>query len=290
MNTTISKENSPLVVIIYGDATRAEFASILDDFSPHDTIIHCKNNCAAKKNDADDVDVVFFLQSFSGEFSQQLVETQRCVTPLAPLVVICGAWCEGEERTGTPLAGVARFYTAHWKFIARAELNRLRSGNFSLISLPITSGEDERAIADSAINANFTFSRDKQISITLGESSLLGVDATMTEMLFNFFSHRHYRVSRAKISPAQNISAQNLPEVRDENKVSDFTILDVAAASHKVVKTEVANWTHPKTRLILLMHNPRCDEVETFHSLGATAVFPKPFSLFSLDKKILSLI
>ncbi|MCC6491637.1 MAG: hypothetical protein IT424_01300 [Pirellulales bacterium] len=70
--------------------------------------------------------VVLLAQQRCGELSQGSVERLRAAAPLARIIVVAGSWCEGELRTGKPLAGVVRLYwhelPAWWRAAAAARV------------------------------------------------------------------------------------------------------------------------------------------------------------------------
>jgi hypothetical protein len=55
-------------------------------------------------------ELVVLLQDRPGVFREQEVAALRRRWPLAGFVAVAGSWCEGELRTGRPLAGVLRIY------------------------------------------------------------------------------------------------------------------------------------------------------------------------------------
>ncbi len=55
-------------------------------------------------------EVVLLAQSRPGVDEQTLVDRLLQVAPLARVVAVAGMWCEGELRTGRPLAGITRLY------------------------------------------------------------------------------------------------------------------------------------------------------------------------------------
>ena len=50
-------------------------------------------------------DFIVILSSYSGEYREGDVQKLRAFFPITPLLAILGNWCEGENRTGTPLSG-----------------------------------------------------------------------------------------------------------------------------------------------------------------------------------------
>lgn len=71
-----------------------------------------------------EVDFFILCRSFPNEFTSSDVEAIRRVNPLAPVVLVAGALCEGEERTGERFVGVRRFYVETWRGEGRRELER----------------------------------------------------------------------------------------------------------------------------------------------------------------------
>src|SRR5687768_7503620 len=55
-------------------------------------------------------ELILLAQSHPGSDDQAHVERLHRVAPLTRLIVVAGSWCEGELRTGRPLAGVIRLY------------------------------------------------------------------------------------------------------------------------------------------------------------------------------------
>jgi hypothetical protein len=63
---------------------------------------------------------IYLLSERRGVFAQADIEALHRIAPLARLVAICGSWCEGEPRTGRPLAGVHRVYAHQFRNRASA--------------------------------------------------------------------------------------------------------------------------------------------------------------------------
>jgi hypothetical protein len=58
---------------------------------------------------------IVVLQSRPGEFPQPQIEALHRRAPLARLIVLAGAWCEGELRSGRPAHGVTRILWHQWR-------------------------------------------------------------------------------------------------------------------------------------------------------------------------------
>jgi len=55
-------------------------------------------------------EVILIAESRPGTVGRGEIERLRRSAPLAGVVSLCGSWCEGETRTGQPIAGATRLY------------------------------------------------------------------------------------------------------------------------------------------------------------------------------------
>jgi CheY-like chemotaxis protein len=55
-------------------------------------------------------EVILLAEPRPGMNEQELVDRVQFLSPLTRLIVVAGSWCEGELRTGRPLAGALRLY------------------------------------------------------------------------------------------------------------------------------------------------------------------------------------
>jgi hypothetical protein len=65
---------------------------------------------ASADTDTGAPEVVVLAQSRPGTVRASELQRLRRCAPLAAVVALLGSWCEGETRSGRPLAGVRRFY------------------------------------------------------------------------------------------------------------------------------------------------------------------------------------
>ncbi len=124
-------------VFAIGDSSRSEFRRVLDSLRRLTDLQLLEE--LSDVPDAD-VDLIIFLQSYTKQFSATAVDQLRRRQPLTPMVVVLGAWCAGELRTGTPLIGPFRVFAEEWD---EHELILFRDAGSSLWTQPSTLGEDE---------------------------------------------------------------------------------------------------------------------------------------------------
>lgn len=121
----------------FGKMERAEFWKIAEFF----------RTAAEESGCSKDIQRCFVLfQSYPYEFSQELVDDLLRKHPLIPILLVAGAGCEGEVRTGKPLQGVFRCYASEWDASYENEFRKLLTEKKSLFSLPKTAGNDEIAV------------------------------------------------------------------------------------------------------------------------------------------------
>ena len=102
---------------------------------------------AAYGTPADDPpDLIVLAQIRPGEYRDDEIAELRRRFPLTPLIVLLGPWCDGEMRTGQPLAGVMRmsWHRAAW-WLSR-ELDRHLAGRCPAWGWPATITDDERLL------------------------------------------------------------------------------------------------------------------------------------------------
>jgi len=74
-------------------------------------------------------ELIVVAQSRSGAFPSQGIERLRRSAPLAGVVALLGSWCEGETRSGRPVAGVARVYWHEFPSWWRRQLTLRAAGD-----------------------------------------------------------------------------------------------------------------------------------------------------------------
>ena len=86
-----------------------------------------------------DLDFAILLRSYPSEFSPFDVARLRRVAPLAPIVAIDGALCEGSGRRQEPLEGARRITRRAWFEVYRLEFERyLARDGGGLFAQPVT--------------------------------------------------------------------------------------------------------------------------------------------------------
>ena len=88
-----------------GDCEHPEFAAATD---------WLRSNCQCVDRDTSPAAIVV-LQSRPGSVSRRQVESLHQLAPLAPLILVTGAWCDGERPTSKAFSGVIRIRWNQWR-------------------------------------------------------------------------------------------------------------------------------------------------------------------------------
>jgi CheY-like chemotaxis protein len=143
----------PLSILFLGDALRPEFQEsrvCLNAWGAVAEFIDPDIAAAALAENRVSPDLVVVAQSFPGQFSHQMIDRLRRLTPLARVLGLMGSWCEGEMRSGSPWPATLRTYWHQWPTRCNRQLRRLATGRSCSWALPPTATEEERLLADAS--------------------------------------------------------------------------------------------------------------------------------------------
>lgn len=217
-----------------------------------------------------DVDLFLLCRSFPNEFCKAELEMLRRVNPLAPIVLVAGSLCAGEERTGEAFDGVKRFYIDGWRANGRAEFERfiLSEGAEGLFAQPALATP-----ADIMMNA-----KPREEGTTPekhGAAVLLTVDSGMRTMLKDLFQNAGYEVFTENINELD--FETEWPEV--ERVVVD--VVDLSDPEFPEILTTIKR-AYPGAEILLLAYAPRPHEREFYERRelwGRVRVVGKPFDV-----------
>jgi len=234
-----------------------------------------------------DVDFFVLCRSFPNEFSPADVERLRRIAPLAPIALVAGTLCEGENRTGATFPGTRRFYPETWRSTGRREFFRFFAESAGLfVASPLETWGDWR-VAEARREAkrgrsettSETAALNSKKTAKLGtpaESVAIfpGGDAALGRLLRDEFAERGASV--------------RLGAVRRLERFADFSptrvVVDAVdlAATSLFDELRAIRTAFPAAALDVLGFAPRRDEVDFLEQksgLGAVRVVAKPFDV-----------
>ncbi|MBI2826948.1 MAG: hypothetical protein HYX69_19915 [Planctomycetia bacterium] len=214
--------------------------------------------------DEDPPDLIVVAQSRPGEFSGADIERMRFAAPLARIVALLGAWCEGESRSGSPWPAVPRVYWHQWPAWFAGELRRLREGRCGALSLPITATEEERLLLDGEVPRH-----------GCGSIAIATASREMTALLTD--ACRAVGYNQVIVPQSGTVEAADLvAAIWDQGTpgASDFVQLE------RVVQRVSG------VPVIALLSFPRSQDAARAIDLGARAVVSKPLAVDELLAEI----
>jgi len=202
------------------------------------------------------VDVILILQSYSGEHPVSVFNRIRRNYPITPVVAVLGSWCEGELRTGWPLAGTHRFYWNDWITQGEKELLALAEGKFSVLGLPPTYKDEDVFLEKIKQDAKPNTQAEQQCWILTCRSISLP-DFEMCRMLEARMQYSGFATSIVDWDEPLNFRSPPerilwSPGLVDENSLAK--IVSVL----KELREKL-----PHTQIHLPMNSPRIDEIQS---------------------------
>ncbi len=255
--------------LLIGDADYAEFRTAVRQLEREASVVKAPTVAEAMRLLADEsaVDWIVLAQRTPGEFAaEELAKLQRRA-PLARFIALLGSWCEGEMRTGRPIAGVTRVLWHQWPARFERLLPRIRSGQRNAWSLPATASPEEVLLAD-ALPETSAAKRQAMEGVTVG---VVSDCRRMAEWLVD--------VCRSSGCHASHISG-------GEN-VDDISVVICDGDDPKQMLERIKSLrTHWNVPIIAITNFARWEEHRALFDAGCEQVFNKPVSLADLRHAI----
>lgn len=254
----------PISVLFVGGHDRREFAETRHVLASAARLVEAPDPLAAGKLLADQQlvpSLIVIATAWPGEFSQASIDRLRQLAPLAPVVTLLGAWCEGETRSGHPCPGATRLYWHEGRSRSARELARMAAGRASTWTLPATATEEERLLAAA------------EVPLPRGQG-LVAVYARHADMA-GWLS----AACRAGGYSTVRLGGTCWPQVEGVTAgIFDATDLgpDEAAALERMVHAL------GRTPVVAILGFPRVEHRDRALACGATAVLSKPLLLEDL--------
>ncbi len=247
-------------VLLVGDWLEREFATTLQQLP-----IANEWPAVARLGDAGDVarqlqhppELFLLAQPLPGTYQQAEIDALQDLAPLSRIVVVAGSWCEGELRTGTPLAGVIRLYWYELASWWHAATRRRDAGLCPLWSLPLSGAHAGRWATGDDLPSEREF--DGSVLI---ESPDYAVYETLAAAL------KSYEVD-SKWAGLDGAATDNL--------AADAGIWDGGQLSASELQRLHRFCQRVNGPVIALLDFPRREHVVQVREVGARDVFAKPY-------------
>ena len=137
----------PLTVLFIGEAHSDEFRAAVQWLRSRSKLTWSRSLGDAERLLAGECDnplLVVLAQSYPGQYPTVAVEQLRRRAPLTRLIHLLGVWCDGETRSGQPLAGAMRVHWHAWRPRLEAEWERWRHGGCPTWGIAQSASDEER--------------------------------------------------------------------------------------------------------------------------------------------------
>jgi CheY-like chemotaxis protein len=258
--------NHPTIWLI-GDFTSAEFSFATADLSsavqrrwfaaPQEAIAFAQDHAPAE--------VVVIAQSRPGQVAAADVERLHAAGPLSRMILLLGAWCEGEMRTGQPIAGLTRIFWHAFPRQVNRLLEELGSGRSAPWAFPRIAAQHERLLSELPAR------REDQAEGHAGSIFIRAVNHTAFEILSDSFEQRGHGCNW--------LDPQRLTRFRS----CDWIVWDAPRLDEPEWRLLAAcRQAMASVPLLLLAGFPREEDLRQAHALGVRSMLAKPFSLADL--------
>jgi hypothetical protein len=221
-------------------------------------------------------ELVLLAQSRPGCNEQADVELLREVAPLTRVVVVAGSWCEGELRTGRPLAGVIRLYwhefPAWWR-ACLASLARRESPPWAEPLVDVRAGQTSRRGPTMPRAAMKTDVSGVLVAID-------ATDFTVFETLAASLSEEGWQCVWQPRHRPSLIDAAHSP---DAGIWDGSQLHAIEAESLGAFSARMKQYDGP---VVALLDFPRVEHIEMASKAGAAAVLGKPYQVAHLCKEL----
>lgn len=268
MPTKSAPRDAPMALpcVLYVGRRRGEFQATLSTAAQCASLHQAATVEAALASIAAGLtpDVILLATEWPGQFSEASIVPLRAAAPGAPIVVLVGAWCEGETRGGQHVPGASRWYALDAPIRLRADLTALRAGGRPSFALPPTASDEARCAQDAAGLTSESGSR--------GVLAICTFDTDAWEMLARLAKHGGWSPLRLSAPVGEEAGDWRLEGVTAA--IFDGTDL---RGTESAALAQLIRGVRP-ARVVVLLGFPRTETIEHAIRLGAAEVLRKPYA------------
>ncbi|MDO5554863.1 MAG: hypothetical protein Q4G68_13990 [Planctomycetia bacterium] len=284
--TSLSAESAskaPVNVYLCGNLKRSDFKSVVSCLKSEQASLQYNlrlgprldDFLAVPEKERASADMIFLLQETLDEYEIGTLVTIRREFPLAVIVVIMGALCEGASRTRPIVTGCIRFYWHEWASFGQSQFEAFigrKNGTF-LVPITGTVGDQLREAGKRRSGSLLSriFSGKSPIHSKKQGTEVLIIstgDSTVAQMVFDFANAACSRARRVSFEEVLNEKNAPARVIIDSDNLGDP---DFFANVEQIARN------FPLVPIDILAFSPRPHEVRRYILLNNCMVFPKPF-------------
>lgn len=255
-------------VLVTGDFWHQEFSKLIRMDCCSTTVQPIELACR-ELGHATTADLVVIAQSRRGIVSQNQAEKIVERFPDRPVVSLLGSWCEGEERSGSPIPGTIRIYWHQWNGRVAGFLWALERNRLSSWQMPKICSLTDRIQQEAVANTCWTNAKPPIVISALTDDAFA--------MLADAVSGEQQDCVRFELLDGSEAAMQ-------EPKVVLIDGNSLTANFHE--RVEEIRAAYPASPLIGLLNFPRLQEQQLARSANLASIVSKPFQLADLRAAI----
>lgn len=270
-------------LLLTGNWNRKEFqevAAFFSDLKGRDTVdvryISSIDDFTANERDGNfEPELCVLFADYPGRFGDSFWRRIRSRFPLTRFLLLSGALCQGEERTGSLEQGIVRAPWYLWRDFIKEEVLKFLTGKLSVLSL------EETALFEDQVRE--TASYDALTGLVDEEGKIRRIriasdDFAMRNLLRDMIVRSDSEtVSRTVDCGTLNDLFQS--EKRDAKENCDYFIIDLPDSACLLLRCKIQKLAkdNPNSGIDLLLSGPNPEEVEDFEKISGCRIVPKPF-------------
>ena len=207
--------------------------------------------------------VVCVGQKFPGEVSKEDVERLRALAPTTPVVSVADRWCEGELRSGQPIAAEVRWYAHHVAPRLDAQLKRLAAGRLPLWGLSAAAQEEDRFLE----RASYPIAAQEKAEWV----AICSAEGDTRDFLDSLCRRLGWHA--VQFRPTDRITAPQTTLILWDEPYP---------TPHAFERLRSLSASCPRARVVVLMNFPREEDIAHALQQGAGCVLSKPLEIEDL--------
>ncbi len=265
------------IILLTNNSQRKEFQNAkyffenLKKQDPYSVCFFSSESELENSPQANDIEpeLCVLFEDFPGRFSNRFWRKFRSKYPLIRFLLISGALCQGEERTGSLEQGIVRCPWYHWRDFAQKEVIKFLNGEKSVFSL------EETALFEDFVFETSSFDRIAVLPDRIRQGWVAADDPRMRKFFTGLFEKKGKSISASTPSGLfQKINNQD-PCCRN----CDLFIIDVIDLAQPGLEENLCRLAacNSRAEICLLATGPNPEEVELFESISHCRIVAKPF-------------
>ncbi|QEG22809.1 hypothetical protein [Mariniblastus fucicola] len=249
---------STLQILISGDYWHGDFREPFSKLEIPATMVPLER---IKSVEGQAFNLIVLAQSRRDQMSQTAIDSLRTQFPEVPIVVLLGSWCEGENRSGTPLIGVSQTMWHQWESRFERFCVQVSDGVRSDWHQPLTASVSDRVRDFSPDGAIVEKLIGKMVVVSSEDRTTA---ETISEML--------------KTYQCDSLWAEAETDLIDSADV-DAICIDANGVSSEL-KNRISNFKDrfEDTPVVVAMNFPRQQDMNLLSQLGVQEIVSKPYT------------